>query len=309
MEAVNIVESESSVAGITAIDTAKGGNFEFRASSVVNATGPWCAELANKMHGTQLSAPRNSLAWNVLFGRPAVSNYAVAVSRRSKGGQTYFMVPWHGRLLAGTGHGPWHGDPQNPRPSEQQLLDFLAELNAAAPKLYLRLDDIVRIFAGLVPANDARSYTPSEGETIIDHSRLGGPAGLFSVLGVKFTTARTVASKVLSHIRNGPGSETASKSRDRATHDYVKRYDWQWAPSAGDRMWLPELRRLVVEESVQHLDDLVIRRTGLGDDPCRALEVAPDLCQLFDWDEKRSKLELDRLRSQLGCYQPVKLYL
>ncbi|MHC4337069.1 MAG: hypothetical protein ACYSTG_03850 [Planctomycetota bacterium] len=128
---------------------------------------------------------------------------------------------------------------------------------------------------------------------------------MFSVLGVKFTTARTVANKVLSHIRNGPDSETGRKSRDRAMHDYLNRYDWQWAPSAGDRMWRPELRRLIAEESVQHLDDLVIRRTGLGDDPCRALEVAPDLCQLFDWDEKRSKLELDRLRSQLGCYQPV----
>jgi glycerol-3-phosphate dehydrogenase len=111
MEAVSLVKATSNVTGIVAIDRLQGSQLEFRAPLVVNATGPWCAEVATKIAGKQSSIPHNSLAWNVLFKRPAVSTCGVAVARQTSESQTYFMVPWHGRLLAGTGHGPWHGDP------------------------------------------------------------------------------------------------------------------------------------------------------------------------------------------------------
>jgi glycerol-3-phosphate dehydrogenase len=301
MEAVSLMKALSNVAGIVAIDKLHGGEFEFRAPLVVNATGPWCDEVATKIAGKQSSIPHNSLAWNVLFERPAVSTYGVAVASQTTESQTYFMVPWHGRLLAGTGHGPWHGDLQNPRPSEQQLLDFLMDLNAIVPTLQLRLDDIVRVFSGLVPASIGSTDVPSNRETIIDHSYSRGPTGLYSVLGVKFTTARTVANKLLSRMLDVSHSGTPGTARDQDVRGHLKRYDCQWTPTTGDPRWRSELRHLIADESVHHLDDLIMRRTGLGDDPCRAIDVASDLCQLFDWDERRCKSELTRLRKQLGC--------
>ncbi len=127
---------------------------------------------------------------------------------------------------------------------------------------------------------------------------------MYSVLGVKFTTARSVANKVLSRILTSSYSGRARESRDRDARAHLKRYDCRWAPTAGDTGWRRDLRRLIAEESVHHLDDLVIRRTGLGDDPYRAIDIAPHLCQLFDWDEERSTLEFDRLRKQLDCSRP-----
>ena len=56
------------------------------------------------------------------------------------------------------------------------------------------------------------------------------------------------------------------------------------------------MSNMIIEEAVLHLDDLVLRRTSLGDDPAQALKVAPQLCSLFDWDEPRCQKELARLK-------------
>ena len=47
-----------------------------------------------------------------------------------------------------------------------------------------------------------------------------------------------------------------------------------------------------------HLDDLILRRTSLGDNPRRALRVAPELCDLFDWEEERRRKEIRRVEEQ-----------
>ena len=41
-----------------------------------------------------------------------------------------------------------------------------------------------------------------------------------------------------------------------------------------------------------HLDDLILRRTSLGDNPARALQIAPQLCNLFDRTEERCRKEV-----------------
>ena len=46
-----------------------------------------------------------------------------------------------------------------------------------------------------------------------------------------------------------------------------------------------------------HLDDLILRRTSLGDNPARALELAPVLSRLFDWDEPRRREEIERVKA------------
>jgi glycerol-3-phosphate dehydrogenase len=73
-------------------------------------------------------------------------------------------------------------------------------------------------------------------------------------------------------------------------------FDYYWYPDPKDNSWQIELKELIQTESVHHLDDLVIRRTSLGDNPERAMKIAPSLCQLFDWSEARSQQEIERLK-------------
>ena len=56
-----------------------------------------------------------------------------------------------------------------------------------------------------------------------------------------------------------------------------------------------ELRRLVREESVMHLDDWILRRTGWGDDPRGLAETAEKVVRLLGWTEKTQDNELSRV--------------
>jgi glycerol-3-phosphate dehydrogenase len=59
--------------------------------------------------------------------------------------------------------------------------------------------------------------------------------------------------------------------------------------------WEDDLRQLISEESVIHLDDLVFRRTTLWENPGRVIDMAPQLCSLFDWDRDKSEYEMKRV--------------
>ena len=74
---------------------------------------------------------------------------------------------------------------------------FIDALNRSVPGLSLRRKDIASVMAGLLPLDRPGGRALARRETIIDHGRTGGPAGVFSVCGVKLTTARLVAEKVL----------------------------------------------------------------------------------------------------------------
>jgi hypothetical protein len=78
----------------------------------------------------------------------------------------------------------------------------------------------------------------------------------------------------------------------------LRTLDGSVEPSAAG--WAGSLKSVIADESVMHLDDLVMRRTTLWENPNRALVLAPQLCNLFDWDRQRTAMETDRLRESLG---------
>jgi glycerol-3-phosphate dehydrogenase len=56
----------------------------------------------------------------------------------------------------------------------------------------------------------------------------------------------------------------------------------------------------VEHEAVEHLDDLVLRRTTLGDQPTRALTAARALCAFSQrWAEQDADREVARLAARL----------
>ncbi|MEJ5364721.1 MAG: FAD-dependent oxidoreductase [Desulfosoma sp.] len=207
VRAVDILTSAGSrkVAGITAEDLHTGRNYEFRGRVVVNACGPRCRSLAERFHRDIPKLFRPSLAWNVLFDRPALSDHALAVTPRRPGARTYFILPWQGKIFAGTGHAVYRGPLDDPCPTEAQLEAFIADVNTAVQGVHLSTADIARVFSGLLPAKREGEERLAVREVIIDHGKLGGPDGLYSISGVKFTTARLVAEKTIKRILKTQG--------------------------------------------------------------------------------------------------------
>lgn len=303
VEACQLLKTRKGVAGVMALDHEGGEYHEYKARVVVNAAGPWCRNVALSFDLDGPTLFRSSIGWNVLLDRRAVSDHAAAVTPKRPGGQTYFLVPWNGMLLAGTEHAPWLGCENRPMPSNEQLQEFLNNLNLAVPALELDQNDILYVFAGLLPVTKVGGVDLCTREVIFNHANHGGPRGLYSISGVKFTTARLVAEKTLKRIypENKAGKDidtTSFKPPEDAQGDRGI-FHFHWRPAAEESEWKAVLRSLVEEEAVQHLDDLILRRTTLWENPSRAFEIVPNICKLFDWNDSRCHEEVKRLTRKL----------
>jgi len=303
VEASELLKGENGVEGVKAIDRMRGESHEYKARVVINAAGPWCRQVASRFDRDQPKLFKPSLAWNVLFNREAPSTYALALVPKRPNGPTYFLLPWKGMLLAGTGHAHTHKSEERPAPSRELLEGFLKDLNLAVPALGLNEDDILHVFSGLVPATKTGSARPAVRERIIDHSKKGGPRGLYSISGVKFTTARRVAEKTLNRIF--PTRASCNKDHTRAFEppQNVRMdrgiFDFNWEPKVNESQWKTDLISIIDEEAVQHLDDLIFRRTTIWENPSRALECSPVISKFFDWDSSRRSQEINRVAERL----------
>lgn len=301
-KAEELVTHQGGVVAVRARDQGNNAIYEFRTKRVVNAAGPWCRHVATRLDRDVPDLFNTMVAWNVLFNRPAVSSYAIAVSPPHAGSRAYFIVPWKGMFLAGTGQVPWDANRREEMIKEDELDIFCRDLNLALPSLELKKDDIIHVYPGLQSAKKPGGVDFSHRDVIVDHSQANGPKGLFSISGIKFTTARLLAERVLNkifpqrvHVFTGESTSFYRPPADIAETSML--FDYGWQPNKEDGVWRQSLKTLIDQEAVQHVDDLVVRRSNLGDNPQRALEAANLLCGLFDWDEEKCKMEIDRLKN------------
>ena len=303
VEAYQLLKMKAGVTGVIATNLQNGETHEYKASVVVNAAGPWCRDVAARFDRDEPNLFKGLIAWNVLLNKESLSSHALAVAPKKPRAQTYFLLPWKGKLLAGTGQATWFESAENPMPKAEMLQKFLDDLNHALPSLKLNHKDILHVFAGLLPANKFGSPDLAVREIILNHADHGGPRGLYSISGVKFTTARLVAEKILKQIfperqvQEDTINEHCSPLQDKAERCGI--FDFDWFPSPEDEQWKEALRLLVEEESIQHLDDLIFHHTTLWENPERTLEITPYICELFQWDDLRCNKELERLSKKL----------
>ncbi len=272
VEAVGLLTDGGRVTGVRAVDRRTGEERTFRSPVVVNAAGPWAGAVARLAGPERPELFRPSLAFNAILDREPIADLATAVAPRRPGGRIYFLYPWNGRMLAGTYHAPWT-DPVGPPTAPVALVDdFLADLNAAVPSLHLTRRDVVRVLAGLLPAARAGSADLAVRETILDHGATG-LSGLFSVSGVKYTTARLVAQKTvaLAFPEARPTAAQIGRPEPVPIRDAEGMERWAEADRPGA---LAYVRRLIAEESVLQPDDLLLRRTDWSMDPASGERLA-----------------------------------
>jgi glycerol-3-phosphate dehydrogenase len=271
-----------------------GATHEFEAPRIINAAGPWNRDLAERFDrdfpGLFL---KRLLNWNVLFDRKALSSHSLGLTSSNGKEHTYFFHNWKNRMLVGTGELLVEAGEDECRVPAEAMDRFIRDINSTVPGLEIRTQDILRTYSGVLPAREDGRLAVRE--TFVDHSASGGPQGLFTISGVKYTTARLVADKTLKKIypenRPVPHKEmNGFRFSDEAFFEY------QQQPDGDD---LDRLKQIVALESVIHLSDLVLRRTSLGDNPRRIESLLKKIRPLFPWDDGRWKQEIDRLESEM----------
>jgi glycerol-3-phosphate dehydrogenase len=279
VEAIGIEEDRGRVRGILARDAESGESLRVCARVVINAAGAALDEVLARARVARPGTPMLHAANLVLRAAPVRTH---AVGARSAG-RFLFLVPWAGRAIAGTTY-------EAAAPPAASA--FLAEAQRAWPWAALALEDVTLVHRGRVPGRTgAALFSRSR---VLDHERDGGPAGLLSLLSVKYTTARA----------------TAETAVDAA----VRRLSGRYAPCrtavtplrrAGplEGTLAEQARAAVREEAALHLDDCVLRRLDLataGRPSAAAVEdVAAAMAGELGWDAARAARERARLEEAL----------
>jgi glycerol-3-phosphate dehydrogenase len=266
--------------GVRLRDRLADEELDVRARWVVNATGSSVPDVADRL-GVRgaAQAQRYSVALNFVTSRPApAAAFTIAGGAGDpdrvvrSGGRQLFVVPWRGQMMVGTAHLEFAGDPATYELQEAHVDAFLSEIAAARPALGLARDEISLVHWGLLPVagSAAGGVRLLKQHSIIPHAA-EGLSGAFSVVSVKFTTARSIAVAVVDAITGG---------RRKGAQDEAR------LPLPGaDFESLDELRRqaharygtLLAGDALEHL----LRTYGAGHVDVMALrETVPD------WDRQ-----------------------
>ncbi len=286
VEATGLVVEGGRVAGLRATDRASGRCLELRASTVVSCAGPWSRALAARFDRDLPELFRPVLGFNVLLDREPPSRCALAVAAPGPASQTWFVTPfgWTGRTLAGTRYLPASPD-LGTGPREEDVAEFLADLDAALPGLDVRRAPVAQVLWGWLPAATDGGVVPSLRPVIHEHGIAGGPKGLWSVSGVKLTTARALAKQVLTRVLARRGR----RGLPLPAPGPVRRPPADPPPPLAHLLHLasrdPEtvretLQGIAARQAVVRMEDLLWRRTDWGLLPEAGAAIR--LCSLLD---------------------------
>jgi glycerol-3-phosphate dehydrogenase len=289
------------IEGALVTDSVSGRSFQIRSRAVLVAAGSSTDRLVASATGLapQARAQTHALGVNVLLRR-SLAKIAVGVQARSSreldpviGGKRFLFLTPQG---AGTLLGTWYSLATGSDPAAEAARGakiLVEELGEACPTLGLTINDVVRHYWGWLPLKagqePGRADALAERPRILDHGGTSGVRYLFSLEGVKYTTARAVAEEAVTRVFTGVG--------------------WKSPPCRTSEVRLdlepePDALNAVREEMAIKLSDIVFRRTSLGDLPgpersavATAARVAGDE---LGWDAARQEIEVASVMRQAG---------
>ncbi len=231
VEMVGLQKDGDRVTGVKALDTMSGDEFVIQSKLVINNSGPWVNSVLQNLNGHYVQPKVElSAAMNLVVKRKIFHEYAVGLWSKkqfkdadavvSKGGRLFFITPWKDYTLVGTTHVQYEGKPSDFKIRESDIVNFMNEVNDAYPPANLKREDVSFFYGGLLPSD---GVNPQTGDVkllktyrIVDHKIENGLDGMISIYGVKYTTARDVAEKIVDYVfkkfgKSAPECQTSSR--------------------------------------------------------------------------------------------------
>jgi glycerol-3-phosphate dehydrogenase len=300
-----VLVRDGAACGARGTDLETGAELEVRARTVVVAAGPWTTGIIAGTLGRTDPGPLQgrALAVNVRVGR-VLSSVAVGVKSLSGpaddpicgGGRYLFAAPQAGNTLLGTWYAPAAG---SHLPPERGGARLIREFTSACPGLEIVPGEILGYSWGWLPLKQGveagRPGALADRPRIVNHATRDRIQHLFSVEPVKYTTARSVAERVVDRVfqdldRPSPPCRTAEERLHVAGTEGLPR------PAV--------VRQAVQEEMALKLADIVFRRTGLGAagrlDRATVSEVAQLAGAELGWNTMRQQEEVEAVLHERG---------
>jgi glycerol-3-phosphate dehydrogenase len=217
-----ILVEHGQVCGVEVEDSLDSAQGTFRAPVVLNVAGPWVDEV---LHGAVLESDRliggtkgTHIVVDPFPGAPTDALYVEALADK----RPFFILPWNDLYLIGTTDARFEGSPDSVAPTDNEIDYLLSETLRVLPQAGLTRESVLYSYAGVRPLPAAEEGDP-RGITRRHYIRGHAIKGLYSVVGGKLTTYRSLAEKAIDLVfkylnRIAPKSETATMSLPGAPH-------------------------------------------------------------------------------------------
>jgi glycerol-3-phosphate dehydrogenase len=204
VEVADLVRENRRLAGVRVTDRLSARTVDVSARRVLICAGGGTPALHARFG--LASAPLLVRASGLLVNRAACD---LALAARGTSGRVLTVTPWAGYWLVGTFQADRPADHgADPRPSSAEVDAMIDDANGAFPALQLRRRDVRLVHSGLTPAVIRRGRAQLMPESaVVAHASSGSP-DVYSIVGVKFTTARATAIEALRRmgLADGPPS-------------------------------------------------------------------------------------------------------
>ncbi|MBI5309811.1 MAG: glycerol-3-phosphate dehydrogenase/oxidase [Actinobacteria bacterium] len=294
--AIEPLRSDGRVTGVSV--AADGETFEVAANVVVNATGAWADELRAGIAGERRMRPLRGSHLIVPHERLPVSD-AVTFFHPDDGRPVY-AYEWLGVTVIGTTDLDFEGDLSGePAITEGEVEYLLAAAANQFGSAAIGRDDVISTMSGVRPVVDSGKDKDPSKET--REEAIWVDEGLVTVTGGKLTTFRPIAMATLKAVEPLLGLEAPLPLDERPVFDTPpsrERAD-RAQPIDGTPYSWADLRAAVDSEQVEHLDDLLLRRTRIGNLlPGGGDAIATEALQLcrqrLGWGDERVAAERSR---------------
>ncbi len=307
-----------------------GAEFDVRAKLTIVAAGPWADIFLNRALGNTNHKLVRSKGIHIVV--PAITRRDALTIATEHG--HFFVLPWRGHSLIGTTDTSFTGSPDAVGVTENDIATFLAFVNKHLPSARLKREDVTHFYAGLRPLVDDGSrdtYGASRRAELIDHRVLDNVDGLVSAIGGKWTTSRDLAEQVvdmaMQKLNRRPRrfSQAAAQILPGGRIGPLREFERTYPPAREHlaRLYgamLPEVLALeseepwfaarlspsgdigaqvafaVREEMALTLDDVVMRRTGIGQlgepSPAALATAAAIMADELGWNAARKEKEI-----------------
>ena len=300
------IENGKAVA-VSATDQISGRQLSLKGKQIVNAAGPWAAELLQ--HSTsgscQLGMQLPLTKSMNLFTSKIAPDMAVGVQSKLQSdsvlGETkrlYFIVPWQDGSIVGTTHFPHNGGAGHTDVDDREIAAFVAEINDAYPSMNLTMDEVLYCYQGLTPADGLQDSKSSRlhHSKVVDHLHSNNVANMTSIVSVKWTTARLVAEQAVDLVCQKLGIHTSCQTRHtaipdlQATHGFCELSDGALVDAC--LMHMQTTMALTLSDMLlRRTTDLVTRKLSINS----VKIVAQTMSDHYNWSSSEQSKQLNQL--------------
>jgi glycerol-3-phosphate dehydrogenase len=202
-----------------AAEAGRASEWEIRASVVINATGPWTDETAQRSGVSREPLLRPTRGTHIHVRRDRIGHQRALIFESALDGRIMFVLPWGDLTLIGTTDEDYEGPPEEVRPTGGDVRYLLDSTNRLFPEAKLTAEDVISAWAGLRPLV-AGEPGEDEDEVSREHVILEELPGLLTIAGGKLTSHRAMAEEIIdraveSLVEEGAGEPAPSATADR----------------------------------------------------------------------------------------------